>query len=331
MDLQIPGVTDIDSTSPESLQSPTAITGGEFGGAPAPMDVTKLSKSELMNILSQAQALNLDPRSMIGAKFILSVVPWPLQHGPFDHGGQRRYYSIPGVKKGDHFVLPIFNTYITIGDNSRSEEEIISNGGRPFFVQRPVLAQQFCDDLIKHWAGDHPANKDGGQLGLLQIRSKSPTPEELQIVTAMQAKFFRNLCSQAHKFHISGQPQHIHFEHYRAAEYLGLSNKEHPWIIAQTNADPTINCIACKEPMNHEAYRCSKCGADNAQEFFDMQLAADKVTMPGIARRLKYLIDDYNKKNYIKSASRDSSAAPVAPVTTTGTGIGTGHGMGLKK
>ena len=286
-----------DPTKPAAPVAPIT----ELPGAAPPMDPSQLKRQELMALIAQAQLLGVDFSSISSAKYLLSICPWPLTFGPISHGGEYRLYSVPGIPKGSspgYFVLPVFNTFTTILDTSRSEEEIRSNGGIIPMVQRTVSAQQFLTDLIQAWAGDHPANSGGGSLGIMQIASKIPTAAELKLAHTRQNLFFQTLVNQASKFFSTGKATAILPEHYRAAEYLGLTSKTHPWVIVSAETQTSkITCPQCGfVEMPSDAYRCPNCRENIAEYFFSHDLPVDKVAMPAVAKEVEFLLSRRGKK-----------------------------------
>jgi hypothetical protein len=273
----------------------------------SPDDLTKLR-----NAMDRG-GISLDSLTNRGSKYILSIVPWRLESPVFFHGGGRKVYELPATEKGQYHVLRIDNTFTKIMDLTQDADEISQRGHD--YTARPIAAQHVVDDLIQHFAGDHPANASGGRIGVMQIAGPIPTKQELDSARDNQLKFFRNLVAQADAYYIDPQRRHrIQAEHHRALIYLDAEDpKRHPWFV-DIGPENSINCPACHSATPSQAYICPQCRTDMADYYLRRGIEVNAAVMPGVAAEVQF-----RKKELMAQvqAQSETKKAPTAPATTT--------------
>lgn len=196
-----------------------------------------------------------------GPRTLLSIFPIA-QSLTLRHEGYKTY-ELPAVKKGEHALLAVNDTFSWNRDFSKEEFML---------YPAPIPGQVVAENLIQAWAHGKIGTSDGLGPGIILLEGTKPTPAELELANSVQESYFRHLIYEADQKFIQEGGLNITDLHRVAANWMGLNDRQ--WIkpIVEINL---VNCPACAEQIRAAAKVCKHCHT-NIPEF--LKTESDVIT-----------------------------------------------------
>lgn len=236
-----------------------------------------------------AEALFTLPADVVEAPYVTlcSIWPEPLDSQPFHHNGVgRKIYSLAAGSP----ETPAYCLLKNVWDWITVQEGVGEKG----YQQVTVTAGQIAIDLIKHWTGDHPANRRGKRgIGIIrgefnpQTKRFEATAEEISILEKQQRGFLGYIVERCDQAWDSGKREYGFSEGRKALKMLGLDINQHLWY--RSKVQLYNECPNCAEKVQVNAIYCKICHQSITEYFMNRDLIPDKAQWPKVVEDMERL------------------------------------------